>query len=159
MQEGLAGLVFDGIYLDLKYTIDIQPDEIERTVEAISRLRDAVPNPDVIVAMSYDAATVVALSEAGLRAGWKGYPTIEAAEGFVEEGVALGAEMVCIQSISVDATVLDRSAELGIWHLPWESPANIDDALIVRLLDGFAGGLITDIPVAVDSLLADHCGP
>ena len=157
MRDALDGAVFDGVYLDLKYTIDLVPEEIDRSVAAVARVTELFERPEVVVAMSYDAGVLAALRDAGYRVGWKGYPTLADAPAFVDEGLSLGAEMVCIRASSLDTPLLESSTAAGIWHLPWESPDLTDDLLITRLVEGGAGGLITDTLLDVDRLVAAHC--
>ncbi len=151
LEDGFDGVDFDGVYLDLKFSSDDLPEEIEPAVAAVASFRAAISRPESVVAMVYAPAFAAALVGAGERTGWKGYPDPGAAPAFVDAAHELGVEMICFEARSLDADVLDRSAELGLWHLPWEYVSQTDPALLNLLFDHGAGGLITE---GVDELAA-----
>jgi hypothetical protein len=151
LEDGFDGVDFDGVYLDLKFTIDDLPEEIGPGLAAVASLRAAIARPESVVAMAYAPAFAEALVGAGERTGWKGYPDPGAAPAFVDAGHAVGVEMICIEARSLGADLLDRSAELGLWNLPWESVVETDRPLLDLLFDHGAGGLITE---AVDDIAA-----
>jgi glycerophosphoryl diester phosphodiesterase len=157
LEDGFAGVDFDGVYLDLKFTADDRPEEIESALAAVASFRAAVSRPDSVVAMAYAPAFAAALAGAGERTGWKGYPDPDAAPAFVEAGAQMGVEMICVEARSLDADLLDRSTELGVWHLPWEYVSQTDRALLDLLFDHGAGGLITEAVDDVAALVPPAC--
>ena len=159
LDDGLTGVDFDGIYLDLKFTGDELPEEIEPALAAVASVRAAVPRPDRVVAMAYAPGFAAALVAAGERTGWKGYPDPLTATAFVDSGHQLGVEMISVEARSLDADLLARSAELGLWHLPWEYVSQTDPALLNLLFDHGAGGLITEAVDQVAALVPPACDP
>jgi len=142
----------------LKFTEDDLAAEVEPALAAVDAVRQALPSPEVVVAMSYRPAFASAFVAAGVRAGWKGYPDPAGAAAFVAAAHDLGVEMVCIEASALDAAVLDDSAALGIWHLPWEHPSLTDQALLNLLFSHGAGGLITDQVADLTLLVPPPCG-
>lgn len=158
LTEGMVGVDFDGVYLDLKFTEEELAGEIEPALAAVEEVRQALPRPEVVVAMSYSAPFAAAFVAAGARAGWKGYPDAGEAAAFVAAGHDLGVEMLCAEAIALDAALLDESAELGLWHLPWEYPSRTDEVLLNLLYQHGAGGLITDRVADLTALVPPACG-
>jgi hypothetical protein len=158
LEDGFVdGVDFDGIYLDLKFTADDLPEEIEPGLAAVAGFRAAVSRPEGVLTMAYAPAFASALIDAGERTGWKGYPDPSEAPAFVETGHDIGVEMICVEARSLDADLLDHSAELGLWHLPWESVVETDNPLLNLLLDHGAGGLITEAVDDVAALVPPAC--
>jgi len=158
LTEGLIDVDFAGVYLDLKFTDDDLAAEIDPSLAAVAAVRGALPSPDAVVAMTYRPAFASAFVAAGVRTGWKGYPDQAGAAAFVAVGHDLGVEMVCVEASALDAAVLDDSAAVGIWQLPWEYPSRTDQALLNLLFSHGAGGLITDRVADLTPLVPPPCG-
>jgi len=158
IEAGLEGGSFDGVYLDLKST-DTEPlTPIEDVVAAVVALRARLPEPDVVVAMSYRVDVAEALVAAGVRTGLKGYPDDAAgAAALIDDAAAAGAEMFCVNLTTLDAATYRRAEEAGVWALPWASPDQITEATFAELVEGEAGGLISGEPARVDELLSAYC--
>jgi hypothetical protein len=154
----MADLDFAGIYLDLKFTDDDLAAEIEPALAAVAALRQGISSPDSVVAMTYRPAFAAAFVAAGVRTGWKGYPDHAEAAAFVATAHDLAVEMVCIEASALDAGLLDDSAALGLWHLPWEYPSLSDQTLLNLLFSHGAGGLITDRVADLTLLVPPPCG-
>jgi len=155
--HGLDDTDFVGIYLDLKYTRPEFGWDVGRSVAAVERLYERLGRPEGLVAMSYDPRVTEALVEAGIRAAYKGYPSLEETMAFVEDAAAQGAEMVCVPAGSLDTAIIERSHELGLWLLPWEYETATDADFIIDLLDAGVGGLITGLPSFVQTVADMRC--
>jgi glycerophosphoryl diester phosphodiesterase len=143
--DGLGGVSFEGLYLDMKFTHPGNGEvDVDRAVQLVEDLDARLGRPRWLVAMSYDPEVAARLIDAGIRTGFKGYPEPADAMAFVEEAAAVGVELVCMQSRSLSPEVIARSQELGTWVLPWELGDDVTSELVVDLIDAEVGGLITD---------------
>ncbi len=158
VEAGLDGGSFDGVYLDLKST-DTEPlTPIGDVVAAVAGLRARLPEPDVVVAMSYRVDVAEALVAAGVRTALKGYPDDTAgAAALIDDAAATGAEMFCVNLTTLDAATVRRALDAGVWALPWAGPEQVTQAAFAELVEGEAGGLISGVPARVDELLSAYC--
>jgi glycerophosphoryl diester phosphodiesterase len=125
--EQLLALPFEAIYLDLK---DGRYRDVARAQRAATAAAKAVASAgrqkDVVLMMyHFPEKTLSLLRKLGLRGGGKGYPKSEEdAEQLVEKTARAGLEMVCMNAEFVSPALVRRSAELGVWHLPWSTDAD-----------------------------------
>lgn len=158
IEAGLDGASFDGIYLDLKSTDTAPLSATQDVVAAVVALGARLPEPDVVVAMSYRADVAEALVAAGVRTGLKGYPDDTAGSAaLIDEAAAVGAEMFCVNLTTLDAARYEQALAAGVWALPWASPEQLTAAAADEMIRGEGGGLITGVPARVDELLAAYC--
>ncbi len=142
--EELLKLPFEAIYLDLK---DGRYRDVARAQRAATVAAEAVATAgrqkDVVLMMyHFPEQTLALLRRLGLRGGGKGYPkSPEETEQLVEKAARAGLEMVCVNAEFVSPALVSRSAELGVWHLPWSTDAESIEHW-KALASAGAGGLV-----------------
>ena len=140
----ILSLSFKGFFLDLK---DTKQDDAERAQAAVERAAEAVvaarkQKQAVLMLYQTPADAVHVVKDKGLRAGIKGYPESEAdTRQMVERAARASFEMVSVNVDYVNQEIIEASAALGVWHLPWSTdPARADHWR--ELAQAGVGGLI-----------------
>jgi glycerophosphoryl diester phosphodiesterase len=155
----ILSIPFAGIFLDLKETK--QAEAAPRVVQAAAQAVVAAKREQDVVLMTYNApeAVVRIVRENGLRAGMKGYPSSPAdTEQLVRQAAAAGFEMICVKAKYVTPELIRKSAELGVWHLPWSIAAHTLPHW-QALAQAGAGGLIVLHYELVRKEVAPHWTP
>jgi hypothetical protein len=117
-----------------------------------------VARPETLLAMTYDSLGVAPLLEAGLRVGLKGYPgSPTTSTELIELAAAVDAEMVCIHASAMGVSSYTAARAVGVWTLPWAADGDVSGLLVQDLVNGGAGGVITNLPEQVQSLLDQYC--
>jgi hypothetical protein len=97
---------------------ELGPRAVELAAEAIVR---AGRRDDTVVMVYQPTDEVVALlKKYKLRGGIKGYPeNLRETNELVDRAATAGLEMICVNAKYVSPEIIERSASVGVWHLPW----------------------------------------
>ena len=158
LSETLSETDFDGVYVDLKSTHTWPLATSAAVVDAMTILAAAVPRPETVLAMTYHEDGVEPLLNAGLRAGFKGYPDDTGGSlEMIEAAADMGAEMVCIHAPDLDETAYSAATTLGVWTLPWAADGDVTRTILEAAVEGGAGGVISNHPDDVQTVLNRYC--